>query len=338
MNDPLYKRVKGKLIVKNKASTSGDFGHYPEARTVEEHIKYGVVNLDKPRGPTSHETVAWLKDILEIKKAGHSGTLDPRVTGVLPVALESATKVLSTLFYSGKEYICVMRLHEESDSEKVIKTIRKFQGEIYQRPPVKSAVKRQLRIRKIYYINIEEQTSKNVLMRIGCEAGTYIRKLCHDIGLILGTGAHMEDLRRTRAGPFDEADSVTLYDLKDAYQFWKENEMEGPIRNVIRPVETVTDHLPKIVARDTAVDAICHGADLAIPGVSKIHPGIQRGTPIAVVTLKNELVALGEALMSTEEIMAEDKGITAKTKRVVLEAGTYPSTWKSHEQKTAGVA
>jgi H/ACA ribonucleoprotein complex subunit 4 len=332
----LYKKAKGKLIVKNKATASGDFGKYPEARTVEEHIKYGVINLDKPRGPTSHEVVSWVKDILQIKKAGHSGTLDPRVTGVLPIALKSATKTISTLFASGKEYVCVMRLHEAIESEKVIKTLRKFQGEIYQRPPVKSAVKRQLRIRKIYYINILEIKENRVLMTIGCEAGTYIRKLCHDMGLLLGCGAHMEDLRRTKAGPFEEGAAVTLHDVKDAYQFWKESGIEGPIRDVVRPIETVLDHLPKAVIRDSAVDAVCHGADLAVPGINRISPGIKKADRVAIFTQKNELVALGDALMNTEETLTEDTGIVIKTKRVVMEAGTYPPMWKTHNKVVPG--
>jgi len=328
MSDPLYRRVTGKLITKNRAAASSDFGRYPEARPIEEHIKYGIINLDKPRGPTSHETVSWVKSMLGVAKAGHSGTLDPRVSGVLPIALEASTKVLSALFDSGKEYVCVMRVHEPLPTEKVIKTIRKFQGEIYQRPPVKSAVKRQVRKRKIYYIEVEETSENRVLMKIGCEAGTYIRKLCHDIGLLLGVGAHMEDLRRTRSGPFDESTAVTLHDVKDAFMFWKEDGFEAGLRDVIRPVETALGHLRKVIARDTAVDAICHGADLAVPGVVKLHPGIKRGERVAVFTLKEELVALGDAMLTTEEVLTADTGIAVKTKRVIMEPGTYPPTWK----------
>ncbi len=337
MTSPLYKRHTGKVIVKNKAKSAPEFGKYPEARSVEEHIRYGVINLDKPKGPTSHEVVSWMKGILHIGKAGHSGTLDPNVSGVLPVALESAVKTLSAVIESGKEYICVMRLHEEEDSEKVIKTLRKFQGEIYQRPPVKSAVKRQLRTRKIYYIDILEIEDKRVLMRIGCEAGTYIRKLCHDMGTLLGAGAHMEELRRTIAGPFEERDAFSLHDVKDAYQFWKENGIERHIRNVVRPVETVMDHLPKVFIRDSAVDAICHGADLAVPGICNVSAEVKQAEKIGIYTLKNELVALGTTSMSTEEVLAEDTGIAVKTKRVIMEAGTYPQLWKT-KKVSAGVA
>ncbi len=247
------------------------------------------------------------------------------------MALESATKTISTLFEWGKEYVCIMKLHDEIDSEKVINTLRKFQGEIYQRPPVKSAVKRQIRKRKIYYIDIHEIEGKRVLFTVGCEAGTYIRKLCHDVGLLLGCGAHMEELRRTKAGPFEEEDSVNLHDIKDAYQFWKENGEEVHLRGVIRPVETALDHLQKAVIRDTAVDAICHGADLAIPGIVKISPKIEKGQTVSILTLKNEVVALGTALMNTEEILTEDAGIAVKTKRVILEPGKYPPLWKTHK-------
>lgn len=336
MTSPLFKRANSNLITKKKARTDSSFGKYPEARPIREHLKYGIINLDKPRGPTSHETVAWVKRILEVEKAGHSGTLDPRVSGVLPVALESATKALTLFFGFGKEYICIMRLHGDRESEKVIKTIRKFQGEIYQRPPVKSAVKRQLRVRKIYYLNVEEITGQRVLMRIGCEAGTYIRKLCHDIGLLLGTGAHMEDLRRTQAGPFREDQSVTLHDLKDAYMFWKEEGSEKELRKVVRPIETAISHLKRVVIRDTAVDAICHGAELAIPGISQISPGIKKGEEIAIITLKNEFVAIGESILTTEETLTLEAGIMAKTKRVMMPAGTYPAVWKTKVR--AGVA
>ena len=337
MKNPLYKTVAGNLIVKKNTQTSGDFGTYPEARTIENHLKFGVINLDKPCGPTSHETVAWVRDMLGVS-AGHSGTLDPKVSGVLPVALGSAKKALSLLFEAGKEYICIMRLHGDFESEKVIKTISKFQGEIYQRPPVKSAVKRELRIRKIYYIHIEEISGRKVLMRIGCEAGTYIRKLCHDIGFLLGCGAHMEELRRTKAGPFEEENTVTLQDVKDAHAFWKENGIDRYIRNVVRPVETVLEHIPKIIVRDTAVDALCHGADLAIPGVSKVHPGIKKGSAVVIFTLKNELVAIAEAKATSEQMLSLDSGIVAKTKRVIMDLGTYPSTWKRHNLTPAGVA
>lgn len=164
----------------------------------------GVVNLDKPRGPTSHEVTAWVKDILELSRAGHSGSLDPGVTGVQPIMLGKATKAVSALRLSGKEYVCLMRLHEPAPEKRVRSICKQFTGPIFQMPPIVSAVKREVRVRMIYYLEVIEVQDKSVLMRVGCEAGTYLRKLCHDIGTALGTGAHMQQLRRTKTGPFEK--------------------------------------------------------------------------------------------------------------------------------------
>ncbi|HUY01310.1 MAG TPA: RNA-guided pseudouridylation complex pseudouridine synthase subunit Cbf5, partial [Candidatus Deferrimicrobium sp.] len=197
---------------------------YRVPRTIEELIQSGIVNLDKPSGPTSHEITAWVKKILNIKKAGHSGTLDPKVTGILPTALNTSTKILNHFLTAGKEYICIMHLHDSIPIEKVTSIIKEFEGPIYQRPPLRSSVKRKLRIRKIYYLNIIESAENDILFQVGCEAGTYIRKLCFDIGEALGSGAHMRELRRTRVGPFQEDSTlVTLHDLLDAVAFWKED-------------------------------------------------------------------------------------------------------------------
>lgn len=321
--------VDRKLAVKSKAYTDLNFGKAPEQRSVEEHLRYGVINLDKPRGPTSHEVAAWVKKILSIDKAGHGGTLDPGVSGVLPVALGEATKIVQTLLLAGKEYICVMRLHEEVDKKKILDTCREFVGEIFQRPPVKSAVKRELRTRRIYYLEVLEIKDRDVLFKAGCEAGTYIRKLCHDIGEVLGCGAHMLELRRTKGGSFTEETIVSLHDVMDAYQFWKEDGNEKMLRSVVLPVERAVEHLPKVFIRDSAVDAICHGADLALPGLSKLDTEINAKDLIAIFTLKGELVAIGDAKMDTKTMLVENSGIAVKTKRVIMKPGTYPRKWKT---------
>ncbi len=223
-----------------------------------------------------------------------------------------------------------MRLHAPVSEEKIRKVCKEFEGKIYQRPPLKSSVKRVVRIRTIYYIDVLEIQGKDVLMRVGCQAGTYIRKLCHDIGIVLGVGAHMQELRRTRSGPFKEDETlVTLYDLRDAYDTWKEEGDETLLRKVILPVEAAVRHLPKVVIRDSAVDAICHGADLAAPGVLRLETGIKRNSLIAIMTQKGELVALAQARMNTHEILEAERGIVAKTIRVIMDRGTYPKMWKS---------
>lgn len=317
-----------KLIVLSRAITDEKYGKRPEERSVEELIKYGFVNIDKPRGPTSHEVVAWVKNILEIKKAGHGGTLDPKVSGVLPIALEESTKVIGSLLSAGKEYIAVMRLHGDVGEEKIREVFEEFTGDIIQRPPVRSSVKRALRKRRIYYLDFLEKEGRDVLFRVGCEAGTYIRKLCHDMGEVLGVGAHMIELRRTKSGSLTEENITTLHDLKDAYIFWKEHGIEEFIREVIIPVERVVGFLPRVVIKDGAVDAICHGAPLAIPGISKVDAEINKGDTVAIFTLKGELVAIGRAEMETKEILTAEKGIAVKTDRVLMKPGTYPRSWK----------
>ena len=160
---------------------------------------------------------------------------------------------------AGKEYVCVMRLHSQVPEDKVRNVLNEFQGTIYQRPPVRSAVKRQLRTRTIYYNDFIEMNERNVLFRVGCEAGTYIRKLCYDIGEVLGCGAHMQELRRTRAGPFVEDESlVTLHDVSYMYSQWQETKDENILRKFVSPMEKALKLLPKIYVRDSAVDALCH--------------------------------------------------------------------------------
>jgi H/ACA ribonucleoprotein complex subunit 4 len=323
--------VKAELdnyLIKDEASTDEEHGCYPSRRPIQEYIRKGVVCIDKPMGPTSHEVVVWVRKILEVKKTGHAGTLDPRVTGVLPVFIEDATKLVKFLQESEKEYVCLMRLHGNVRKEELERVASMFVGRIYQRPPLKSAVRKKLRIREIYELEILEMDGRDVLFRVRTESGTYIRKLCRDIGEVLGVGAHMQELRRTRTGKFGEKDSYTLHDLLDAYIFWKEDGEEEYIRQIIKPMETAVADLPKVVVKDTAVDAICHGANLSVRGVAFVERSVKKDSITAIFTLKNELVAIGKALMDAEEIYSANKGIAVDIERVLMERGTYPSSWK----------
>ncbi len=320
---------KREVLIKASDFTDPEYGCDPESRPMEEHLRLGIINLDKVQGPTSHEVVSWIKRVLRVKKAGHGGTLDPKVSGVLPVAIEDATKLTQTLLPAGKEYVAVMYLHDDVDSEELRETLDEFVGEITQKPPVRASVKRRPRERKIYYINLLERENRNVLLKIGCQAGTYIRKLCHDIGESLGTGAHMAELRRTRTGPFEEDETLSsLHDLADAFAFWKEDDIEDPLRKAVQPAEKTVEHLPKIVVRDGAVDALCRGASLAAPGVLSVESGISPDDLIAEMSLKGELIALAEAKMSSQEIIDAEHGIVAEPERVVMEPGTYPKNWE----------
>jgi H/ACA ribonucleoprotein complex subunit 4 len=326
--------IQRKWIVKVEEDTSPDYGTPPWARPIEKHIKLGVIPLDKPPGPTSHEVVAWVKRMFGLSKAGHGGTLDPKVTGVLPVALEDGTKVIGLVVHTGKEYVCVMQLHKPVPEEKLRQALSMFVGEIYQKPPLRSSVKRSLRVKKIYDITLLEYNGRYALLKIYSEAGTYMRKLCHDVGLILGVGAHMRELRRTRSGPFREENGlVRLQDLSEALYRWKYEGKEDLLRRYILPIEYAISHLPKIVIRDTAVDAIAHGANLAVPGIARLHEGINKGDLVALLTLKGELVAIGVAQMSSEEIAKARKGIAVKIRRVIMPPGVYPRAWKRKKQQ-----
>ncbi len=321
------------LLVKSQESSSPDYGCKPQDRTIEALLKYGVVNLDKPSGPTSHEVVSWLRKIVGITNAGHGGTLDPKVTGVLPCALGKATRVLSALLSAGKEYVGIMTLHSPQPKKKIEKAFKTFTGKLYQRPPIKSSVVRRLRVREVYYNEVLEVDNRNqVLFRIGCEAGTYVRKFCFDLGEALCSGAHMLELRRTRVGNFrEENDLFTLQDLKDAFTFYQEEGEEYYIRRVILPMERMVDHVPKIFVRDTAVDALAHGAALAAAGVCFIDARIKSGMQVALMTLKKELIGFGQANKSAMEIYKAKSGIVAKTKKIFMERGIYPN-WKEKKQ------
>ena len=251
------------------------------------------------------------------------------MTGVLPVALEEATKTIQALQLAGKEYVCAMRLHREVSEEKLKEVFEEFQGTIYQRPPVRASVKRRLRTKKIYYLDLLEVEDRNVLFRVGCEGGTYIRKLCYDIGEVLGVGAHMRELRRTRAGPLTEdRKCVTLHEVLYYYSLWKESGDEKYLKELILPMETAFELLPKIYIRDSAVDAVCHGAHLAAPGVVSLETDIKPNDLVAIFTLKGEVVALAKALVSTEQILSMSHGFVAKVQRVLMPRGVYPKAWK----------
>jgi H/ACA ribonucleoprotein complex subunit 4 len=317
-------KIKREILVRRKAETSPKFGKYPKDRTVSELIQLGVANIDKPKGPSSHQVSAYAQKILKVSKGGHSGTLDPGVTGVLPIAFERATRIVQVLLTAGKEYVAIMHLHKEVDENKLRETCKSFEGKIKQLPPVKSAVKRQWRFRKIYYIDIIEIDGKDVLMRIGCQAGTYIRKLLHNIGEKLGTGAHMAELRRTKAGGFDESTLITLQDLADAVHYYEKENNEKYIRRCIMPVETAADHIPKIWVLDSTVNALCHGMNLKIPGIAKLHTEIQKDDIVAVMTLKDELIAVGTAQLTSKEMMNLEKGLAVNINKVFMNPGVYP--------------
>ncbi|TXT53713.1 MAG: putative tRNA pseudouridine synthase B [Candidatus Thorarchaeota archaeon] len=293
-------------------------------------LENGVIALDKPAGPTSHEVATWVRRIFDSERVGHGGTLDPGVTGILPLGVNNATKAMQALLPAGKEYVCIMELHRRAPEDDIRDIVQEFTGKLYQKPPLRSAVRRILRVREIYYNEIIEMKGRQVLFKVGCQAGTYIRKLCFDIGEALGVGAHMRELRRTRVGNFKEnIHMCSLYDLKDAYHFWIEDKDDTELRKYLLPMEFAIGHLPEIVVRDSAVAAICHGAPLAANGVLNLSSGINKGDLVALKTLKGEAIAIGVSKDISDRIAKANTGIVADIQRVLMERDRYPQLWKS---------
>ncbi len=318
------------LVEIDQDITDDAYGTYYDKRTIEQLLNYGIILLDKPPGPTSHETVAWTKRILKLPKIGHSGTLDPQVSGVLPLGLGEATKALGILLLGPKEYHALGRVHSLPSKEKLEEIIDLFRGEIFQKPPQRSAVVRQTRTRTIHEFEVLEQKERLLLTRVLCESGTYIRKLYYDIGEILGPGATMIELRRTRVDQFYETDGlVTLHELADAFALWEEKKDDSKLMKIIKPVEYAFSELKSVIIRDSAVDAMCHGAQLAIPGILKISSNLKKGDLVGVYTQKGEAVALAEATMTEEEIRDATKGYAFETRRIIMAPNTYPKKWRT---------
>jgi H/ACA ribonucleoprotein complex subunit 4 len=221
-----------------------------------------------------------------------------------------------------------MQVHADTPENTIRDLLNEFVGEIWQKPPLRASVKREPRKRFIYQLDVCEIDGRKALFRCSCQAGTYMRKLCSDIGEVLGCGAHMRELRRTRAGPFTEDESlVTLHQLSAAQSDFESGD-DSALRKIIQPMEVALTSLPKVVIRDSAVDSVCHGADLALPGLLQLDSAIERNRLVAIFTLKGEAVGLGRALLTSREMLDQEKGEAVKIERVIMERGTYPAMWK----------
>lgn len=316
------------MLVKDPKAIRDRWGIRPSDRSTGELLKAGVIALDKPEGPTSHQATAWARDALRCERIGHGGTLDPGVSGVLPICTGKAVRLTDVVLSSDKEYVCLMTLHGDRSEAEIRHAMAKFVGRIYQLPPVRSAVKRKLRIRRIKELEVLQVDGRKVLYRIVCDAGTYVRSLCVDIGDLLLCGASMTELRRTRSGRMRERDSATLHDLADAYVAWQQEGRDAELRRYIKPMEVLVKPIPWVIVKATAVDAVCHGADLSVKGVHLLDPEIRKNALVAMMTIRGEIIGLGSMAMSSEKVMASDSGVAVRTVRVLMEPGHYPSMWK----------
>lgn len=203
-------------------------------------------------------------------------------------------------------------------------------GALFQRPPLISAVKRQLRIRTIYDCKLIEFDNDRHLgvFWVSCEAGTYIRTLCVHLGLLLGVGGHMQELRRVRSGAMSESDDiVSMHDVLDAQWVYDNTRDESYLRRVVRPLESLLTGYKRIVVKDSAVNAICYGAKLMIPGLLRYEADIELNEEVVLMTTKGEAIAIGIAQMSTVELSTCDHGVVAKIKRCIMDRDTYPRKW-----------
>lgn len=285
---------------------------------IEKLLKGCFVAVDKPRGPPSAQVGSWVREILGVRKSGHIGTLDPNVSGVLIIALGKAVKLSRFLSKEDKEYIGIMHLHKKVDEKKVRETVNKFGGEIIQKPPLRSAVAKRARKRFVREISIIEIRGNDVLMRIRCEAGTYIRKLMHDIGKSIGCGANMIELRRIESGSVDESQTHTLYELKDAVWMWREKGDDGEIKNMLIEPDMLLN-MKSIIVKDSSLPSIAYGSPIYKTGVAKFC-GAEAGEFIKVYSESNRFCGTAEVVGGAE--------MYAKIDVNWLDAKEFRKRWK----------
>jgi tRNA pseudouridine55 synthase len=286
----------------------------PDDRSPETLLEFGVINLDKPPGPSAHQVAAWVRDMAGVEQAAHAGTLDPKVTGCLPVLTGSATRAAQVFDDSTKGYVAVLELHASAPTD-LESTLSEFEGQLYQKPPRKSAVVRRLRTREIYRLAVLEREERRLLLDIECASGTYIRKLCHDLGLALGTGGHMGDLRRTKTGRFDDTTLSTMEDLADGLAFWRENDDPELLREVVLPAERALEGVPSLTVAPSAAREIAEGAPVYAPGVIESDlDGTETGTLVACYTPDGAAVCLGHLAGDPET----DSDVVVELERVLV--------------------
>ena len=303
---------------------------------VDVRIREGAFLLvDKPRGPSSHQVTAWARDLLGVAVAGHAGTLDPNVSGLLWVGVGPALKLLPLVLEFPKRYIASVVLHGPVPVKEVEKVLKEFTGPIYQTPPVRSAVKRERRVRTIHRLDLVESEGPRLLLDITADSGTYVRTLAVDLGEALGLGGHMEELRRVATGPFREKGSVALAALADAAAARAAGD-PGPLLALLHPIEEVWREFPAIVVKDAAASALAHGAGLASGGILALPKPFSRGARVALVTRSGELVATGVTLRGSDEVGQVKHGWVVDETRVFVDPARFPALWQKSPRPKVG--
>jgi len=290
----------------------------------------GVLNLNKSGGMTSHDVVDEVRRILKVRRVGHTGTLDPQATGVLPICVGNATKIARFLTAADKDYLITMRLGVQTDTmdaegkilaenteipqdrEKVEAVLAQFRGQIQQIPPLFSAKKHQgerlyrLARRgevvergpitvKVYELELISFDPPFVRLRVFCSKGTYARALCDDIGKELRCGGHLHSLVRLKAGQFRLEEAITLSRLQEIQE-------QGKLTEVLLPIEQALDHLPAVRVLPDSSRSVLHGASIALQDVVNLPSGLSEGSTVRVLGLRRKLLSLAELTVNTDQI------------------------------------
>ena len=283
---------------------------------VEALLNNSVVIIDKPRGPTSHEVSSWVKKLAGLKRTGHAGTLDPNVSGVLPVALGRATKLLRYIAGKRKAYVCIVRFKNELSDAQLENLFSKFRGMITQTPPKISAVKKVARRRFVYELKVLEREGKKVLFYADVDAGTYIRTICSDMGKSTG-GSRMEELRRVSVWNISEKDAVTLQDFSDAIYAYKEKGNPSLLLKILHPPQDLID-AKRIQIRPSAAEAIMHGAQLTAPGVESLDDSIRKEETVKLYC-GDKFIGMGHTIFPARKIRERTHGYVVYVERIHAE-------------------
>ncbi|KAK8894128.1 H/ACA ribonucleoprotein complex subunit dkc1 [Tritrichomonas musculus] len=314
--------------------------YYTLNRPFHELVKYGIIIFDKLSNNSSYDIMEFIQKSLKIKKITHSGTLDSNMSGLLIIFIENATRIASLLQKADKEYLVIMRLFEAVDKSRIQKALNFLTGPIYQSPPQNSvSLNKQIRVREIYKNKLikYDPDNKNVIIKIACEAGTYIRILCDHIGLILGVGSKVEEIRRRKIGLISEGDyiygekaMVTMNDIMNAKRKLDLNGDESLMRHVIRPLECLLTNYKRIILHDAGIDKTCYGTKVTSLDISKFDNDINVDDMVVIVSKRGEAVAIGIALLSSNDMLKFDRRYhAAKIKRVIMDRGTFNRDWQN---------
>ena len=320
--------MTSRIVIDESPAKTSRHGKIPSERGLEALMEAGVILVDKPPGPSSHQLASWARDILGLKRLGHGGTLDPFATGALTLLLGKATRLTEVVLSGNKTYIAVLKIDSSISSRQVEEVLERFSGEIYNVPPLESAVKIRVRTRTIQEIKLLESDQEDGLhtVSVSCQAGTYIRTLARDIGLMLGTPCVLSELHRHSTGSFEQSSLCTMQQLADAAMLAEEGDEEALCR-LIAPVERILGSIPGVWVRDSAIASICHGAPLAVPGVVSLDSGMSAGDKTVIWSAKGEAIAVGEMIVDSSDVPNMTEGELVKPKIVLMDKDEYPGAW-----------